>query len=240
MTENQNYWTVLNADADAAVLVATYSFGPNGEANCFVAKMKSGGLVVVSPSVGLTDAGAAQLEAYGPVEALVAPNGFHHLGQTEWQARYPEARAFAPSEAHGRIAKKGAAGLAFEPLSALQPLLGDDVAVVEVPNTKCGEVFAWARTSTGHVWFTSDILANMPALPPKFPIRQMFKWTGSAPGFRPFGLALKFIVKDKNAVLRQVREEMKAHPPHIIVPGHGDLLDRPGIADEAQALLEAY
>lgn len=109
----------------------------------------------------------------------------------------------------------------------------------EVANTKAGESWFWAKTASGSAWFLSDVLINLPKLPPAFPLRLLFKWTGSAPGFRVFHLALKFVVKDKRAALRQLREDMAAHPPTVIVPAHGPLLDHPGITEETRALLDA-
>ena len=106
-----------------------------------------------------------------------------------------------------------------------------------MPNTKCGESWIRARVAGGHVWFTSDILANMPSLPKAFPIKQLFKWTGSAPGYKVFGLALKFTVKDKRAVLGTMRDQMTAAPPTIVIPGHGALLTEASVAADTDALL---
>ncbi|MBP6632754.1 MAG: hypothetical protein KA297_25250 [Kofleriaceae bacterium] len=237
MTTLTSGWTVL--DEAAGVLTCSYRFGKGKASSAtFVARMGNGQLLVVSPAKGLPEATFTELARFGPVGALVANNGFHHLGQAEWRARFPAARCFAPAAAIARIHKKNPGAGAFEPLAALADLTGPDVGFREVPDSKAGESWFWARVAGGHAWYPSDVLANMPTLPP-FPVSLLFKWTGSAPGFRVFGLALKMLVRDKPATLRLLRDDLDAHPPTIIVPAHGDVLTRPGLAAEARALLDA-
>ncbi|MFT7583499.1 MAG: hypothetical protein ACI9MR_005186 [Myxococcota bacterium] len=228
-------WTVI--DKDAGVLALSYTFTKGSTSNSFAARMPDGKMLVVSPAVRLTDALAAELTTYGDVGYIVANNGFHHLGQAEWRARFPEARCFAPADAMARIKKKNPGAGAFEPLSALVPLTGDDVGVREVPNSKCGESWVWARVAGGHAWYLSDVLANMPELPKALPLRLLFKWTKSAPGFRVFGLALKFVVKDKKATLRLLLNDMSKAPPTVIVPAHGGILQEEGLAKRAADLV---
>ncbi|MFT6399553.1 MAG: hypothetical protein ACJAYU_004320 [Bradymonadia bacterium] len=199
--------------------------------------MGDGKLVVLSPSIGLTDGLVDDLLQFGEVGAIVATNGFHYLGQPEWRARFPEARFFAPPEAAVRIANKCPEVGSFEPLSALQPLLGDNLGVREAPATRIGETWAWAKTDKGNIWYASDVLANMPTLPSHFVFKRIFKWTGSAPGFRIFGLAMKFVAKDKKKMLAQFSKDIEAAPPTIVVPAHGDIVDRDTVAQETRDLL---
>ncbi len=56
-----------------------------------VARLSNGGLMIHSP-LPIHDELAAQLEAIGPVELIIAPNLFHHLYVPEAKTRYPEAR----------------------------------------------------------------------------------------------------------------------------------------------------
>lgn len=229
-------WIVI--DRDAAILTYTYRFGSGGTSNAFVARMGNGKLLVVSPPCGLGDAFFDDLAEFGEVGALVANNGFHHLGQVAWRARYPEARCFAPTEALARISKKNPADLPFEPLSALGEITGETVGFREVANTKCGESWFWAQGAGGTVWFMSDVLANMPSLPKQFVFKWMFKLSKSAPGYRPFGLALKFIVKDKKATLRALRDDVSAHPPSVVVPAHGDILQADDLLERTHAAID--
>ncbi len=231
-------WNII--DRDAGVLSASYVFdGKQATANTFVARMHSGGLAVVSPPVGTSDAMFAELDEFGAVEVIVANNGFHHLGLPPWHARYPKARCFAPTTAIKRIRKKNADAPELEPLSAAQELLGGDIAIIEAePSaTKCGECWAWAKTEAGYVWFASDMLANMETLPPSLIPRLLFKWTGSAPGYRIFHLVMKLTLRDKPAVLRAFASDIAAHPPAVVVPGHGAILQRDDLAAETERLL---
>lgn len=230
-------WTII--DKERGVLSLDYSFTAGASSRTFAARIADGGMMVVSPSTGLTDVVAAELTEFGPVTAIVANNGFHHLGQAKWRERFPQARCFAPELAGKRISKKNSKAGTFEPLSALEPLLGDDVGLRDVPNSKLGESWYWAKVDGGYAWFVSDVLANLDALPAKFPIKYLFKWTKSAPGYRVFNLALKFMVKNKKATLQLLLDDLAAHPPTVMVPAHGAILAQDGIAKDTHALVSA-
>lgn len=230
-------WTVI--DEEAAVLSMSYEFTKDGTSNCFVARLPSGGLMIVSPPVRISGAALDELGRYGRVEAIVANNGLHYLGVPSWRARFPTARCFAAPGAAARIAKKSDEVGTLEPLTALAELLGDDVAVLEAPASKCGETWARAKIAEGWAWYASDLLANMPKLPSKFPVRQLFKWTKSAPGYRVFNLATKFILKDKAAALAAMLADVEAHPPTVMVPGHGEILAGDSLADDTKQLLQS-
>jgi hypothetical protein len=230
-------WTII--DGQAGVLSLSYAFAAEGQANCFTAKLPSGKLVVISPPTKITRAALDELARYGEVEAIVANNGFHHLGIATWREHFPNARCFAAPGAIARIAKKSNDAGELEPLSALQELLGDDVAVVEAPGNKWGETWARAKVAGGWAWYASDILANMPGLPSNFLFRMMFKLSKSAPGYRVFNLAVKFIIKDKRAALGAMLADVREHPPAVMVPAHGGILTGDSLARETEQLLEA-
>ncbi len=234
MEKTTNGWQII--DREAGVLSYTYSFGP-GTANAFTARLADGRLLVVSPPYGVDEPVFADLQEFGEVGALVANNGFHHLGLAEWKARFPDVRVFAAPETAARVKKKNPGAPAFEPMNSLQPLLSTDVAVIESPNTKCGETWAWVKTPSGYAWYTSDILVNLDSLPKNLLLRLMFKLTGTKTGFGVFHTALKFTANDKNQLLSALRNDMKTHPPSTIVPAHGAVLARPGLAAEADAVL---
>lgn len=235
MYERDHGWTIL--DRDAGVLSYQYAFAPNATANAFTARLADGRLFVVSPPTDLPAEAHAALEAVGEVGAVVANNGFHHLGLRAWKERYPDARVFAPAAAMARIRKKNPEAPELAPLAELAPLLGPGVGVHEVEDTKCGEMWAWSAIQGGSAWYLSDILANIPELPTNFALKWLFKLTRSAPGYRVFNLALKFTVKDRRAVLRTLAGAMRAHPPTVVVPAHGPVLGHDGLAEETQQLL---
>lgn len=228
-------WNII--DAQRGVLSYAYSFTAGASANCFTARLRTGGLVVVSPPAGIPQDAIDDLGAFGPVEALAPNNGFHHLGIAQWRERFPEARCFAAPKAAARIEKKSKVAGEFEPLEALHPMLGDDAAVCEACSTKCGELWVRVKLADGYAWYTSDVLANMASLPSGFVPRLLFKWTKSAPGYRVLNLAAKFILDDKKAVLRQMLQDANEHPPTVVVPAHGEILCGSDVAARTQQVL---
>lgn len=237
MDTTSNGWTIL--DREAGVLSYEYSFAKQGLANTFVARMANDKLLVVSPAARISDAALGDLAEFGEVGAVIAPNGFHHLGVAEWRAKFPKARFFAAPETVIRVRAKNPDAGEFEPISLVPLIAGPRIGIGEVENTKCGETWVWVEVAGGHIWFVSDILANIPKLPSNPLAWMAFKATGSAPGYRVFNLAMKFMVKDKAGTLRTLADEMKKHPPSIVVPAHGPPLAGDDIADRTQALIAA-
>lgn len=237
MKTTEHGWTII--DADAGVLSYTYEFSGGATSNCFTARLASGGLLVVSPPTKVSREVVDDLAPYGEVEALVANNGFHHLGIARWRELFPKARCFAAVGAKARIAKRSRDAGELEPLRELEPLLAEGVAVVETPSSKCGESWTRAKIDGGYAWYGSDIVANMPTLPPNFVVRQLFKWTKSAPGYRLFNLAHKIVLKDRKATLRAMLEDVRQHPPRVMVPAHGGILSSGSLAADTEQLLVA-
>lgn len=237
METTTNGWKVL--DRAAGVLIYEYQFTKGGLSNTFVARMANGKLLVVSPATRISDAALGDLREFGEVGAVIAPNGFHHLGVAEWRQKFPKARFFAAPETVLRVRKKNPEAGPFEPISLVPLMAGPRIGIGEVENTKCGETWVWVEVDGGHIWFVSDMLANIPKLPPN-PIAKLLFWaTKSAPGYRVFGMAMTFMVKDKRATLRALAAEMKQRPPSIVVPAHGVPLEGADIAEKTQALLAA-
>ncbi|MCH9683624.1 MAG: hypothetical protein K0V04_19455 [Deltaproteobacteria bacterium] len=237
MQTTEHGWTII--DAAAGVLSYAYEFTTDVSANTVTARLASGGLLVLSPPIDASRAVADDLAAYGPVEAIVSNNGFHHLGIARWRELFPQARCFAAPGAAARIARKSKNAGDLEPLHALTPLLADGVALLEAPDSKCGETWARVETDDGCIWYGSDIFANLEQLPPNFVVRLLFKWTKSAPGYRLFNFAQKFTFKDRNGALRAVLEDVRAHPPTVMVPAHGAILSGDSLAAKTEAMLVA-
>ncbi len=235
MQTTQHGWRVI--DGEAGVLSLSYQFGGGGQANCLTAKLPGGGLMVISPPSRATDAEIDDLTTYGDVVALVANNGYHHLGLARWRAKFPRARCFAAPGARDRIAKKSKDAGELEPLSALEPLLGSQVSVVEAPASKCGETWAWAKIADGYAWYASDMLINMDQLPPKFLIRTLFKLTKSAPGYKVFNLVINFILSNKKRAFAAMLADVREHPPTVMVPAHGSIVVGSSVAADTEQLL---
>ncbi|MCA9563367.1 MAG: hypothetical protein KC561_07750 [Myxococcales bacterium] len=235
MKTTPNGWKVI--DEDAGILSYEYRFATAGFANAIAARMANGEMMVISPPSRVSAGVFDDLEPYGKVGAVVANNGFHHLGLPSWKDRFPEARFFAEDTAARRIKKKNSKAPDFESTDALKEISGDDVVFTALSPTKCGEGWLKAKTSDGYVWFTSDILHNMDKLPANFLVRTLFKMTGTRPGFGVFHAAMMVLVKDKKGVLRNMRDDLSAHPPSVIVPGHGAILTDASVGKMAQDVL---
>lgn len=228
-------WQVI--DDDACILVHPYRFDGEATANCFIARMAHGQLLVISPGCNMPEAAIGEIGRYGQVGALLANNGMHWKGLEEWKARFPRARVFASADAAHRIRKQNPNTPRFEPLGALMPLLGDTIIVTEMPASRIGETWTVVRRRQGAVWFASDLLTNMPRLVGPLPARWLFRLTGSAPGFRIFNLALMMRTHDRKRMLSQLLAGLTRFPPAVIVPSHGDVLHGPGVMETARGLV---
>src|ERR1041384_609511 len=67
-----------------------------------VVRRGDGSLLLHSP-IALDEARQAELEALGPIVALVAPTGGHRLDAPAYKARYPRALVFCPPQAKPRV-----------------------------------------------------------------------------------------------------------------------------------------
>jgi hypothetical protein len=79
---------------------AVRSFGLSIPCRMVVVESGDGALWLHSP-MALTET-ADQLNALGRVTWRVAPNAFHHLGQTEYQQAFPDSRLAAPTAVAGK------------------------------------------------------------------------------------------------------------------------------------------
>ncbi len=228
-------WQVV--DEEACILVHPYRFEGKATANCFVARMADGQLLVISPGCHMPEDAIREIGRYGQVGALLANNGMHWKGLEEWKARFPRARVFAAADAAHRIRKQTSNAPRFEPLANLNPLLSDTIIVVEMPASRIGETWTVVRRRNGAVWFASDLLTNMPALAGPMPMRWLFRLTDSGPGFRIFNLALMMTAHDRKRMLSQLLAGLTWFPPGVIVPSHGDVLHGPGVMETARGLV---
>jgi hypothetical protein len=211
-----------------------YGFG-GGIATSFAFRGKGGAVIVVSPGCRLDPAALDAVGELGRVEALVANNNFHWLGQAEWRKRFPEARSYAHPAAMPRLSKK-APDVKWEPIENLAPLLPDGARFVE-PAGLPGNAFAVVPTSSGaRFWFVSDLLANLP-MPPGFVFKTLMSMTDSAPGFKLFRPSVWLQVKDKKGLIAWFDEQLSKAPPTTIVPAHGAPVQMPDLVEATRALI---
>lgn len=211
-------WKRLTADGSVRVL--SYSFG-FGTANTLAAKLDDGTWLAISPSVGTPEAALQELADDGGVSALLAPNAFHHLGQSSWRARFPNAISYAHSGALPRLTKK-AASIQFQPLSALEAKLPPRIRIVEPAGMKAPDVLASIGSGGETVWFGGDLISNTAAVDMSLLARIGFGLLGGGPGFRLNPVPGMVYLKDKKAWHDSVRAAIAGAPPTAFVPAHGD------------------
>lgn len=213
-------WKVF--DAAIPLLTYTYSFGP-GNANALAVGVP-GGLLIVSPPYRAADGVFEDLRPYGPVRALVASNAFHHLGIPEWKKRFPNAAVFAPAQSVARVERQTKIR-GIRPLSEAAVITGPDPELIDMPYYRTGEVLVRAKSARGLVWYVTDIILNMPALPGHPIMGILFRLSGSAPGLRFNNIGPMFMVKDKAALKRWLAAEYEKDPPRWLIAAHGDAAD---------------
>src|SRR5262249_49286994 len=146
-------WNVI--DEDAAIVWREYPFAKGARATA-LAFRGAGGMVGISPPAKLEPRALDALAELGPVRALVAHNAYHHLGQREWRARFPDAESFCPPGAIAVLEKK-VAGAKFRSLAELA--LPDHARWEDAPGLKTGETIVRLASKRGPVWYAGDLLA---------------------------------------------------------------------------------
>ncbi len=209
-------------DADVPILTYSYSFGP-GTANALAVGV-AGGLVIVSPPYRAADRVFEDLRPYGPVLALVASNAFHHMGIPEWKRRFPDAAVFAPAQSVARVGRQTRLS-GIRTLADAAAITGPGLELIDMPYYRTGEVLVRVKTVRGVVWYVTDIIMNMPALPEHPIVSILFRLSGSAPGLRFNNIGPLFMVKDKAALKRWLAAEYEKDPPRWLIAAHGDVAD---------------
>jgi hypothetical protein len=231
--EDKNGWKVLDREAGVACL--EYKFG-GGIATTLAFRGKGDGVVVVSPGCRVDAAALDALAELGRVEALVANNNFHWLGQPEWRKRFPEAKSYAAAKAIPRLSKK-VPDANWQPVESLAPMLREGTRFVE-PTGLPANVFAMVSgTGDKKYWYVSDLLSNIPVLPPGFIFKTLMSMTDSAPGYKLFRPSVWLQVKDKKGLVAWFDEQLTAMPPTTVVPAHGGPVDMPDLVQATRALV---
>ena len=227
-------WKIF--DARTPILTCEYSFGP-GVANALAVGGKTC-LVVVSPPWRVAAGVFDDLSQYGPVRALVASNAFHYLGIREWKARFPEAAIFAPAQSIARVERQSKLS-GILPLAEAASITGPSVELIDMPHYRTGEVLVRITTARGVAWYVTDVIMNLPVLPQNPVFRLMFRLSGSGPGPCFNNIAPLFMVKDKAALRRWLREEFRKKPPGWLIATHGNIVDLRKSPDVARKLFAA-
>jgi hypothetical protein len=233
MKLSRSEWTCL--DPEVGVWARTYAFTSGGYANCLVFRLSEGKLAVISPATEMSEADFDALDALGEVAALLAPNGLHHLGLPGFIQRYPAAKVYAHEVTAKRVLDKNPAVPHIEPMSSLEALLPPHVRVFHPGNMKMPDMMATIETPEGTIWYSNDVLGNLPKLP-KGPFGWLYKWTRSGPGFRVNRWVLWFLRPEKSFGA-WLMAEFEKHPPRMVVPGHGHVVAEGDVVAQARECL---
>ena len=156
-----------------------------------VLRLPDGGLLLHSP-IAIDDTLAEALAALGPVRHLVAPNLLHHIHLRKAQARYPEARVWAPP---GLAARKPRLRVDAE-LAAGTPLdWGGALEVLPVAGAPRMTEFLFLHAASGTLICT-DLVFNLRT------------WSGATTGL----VLLLFGTRGRFAMSRLVRAVVRDRP----------------------------
>lgn len=190
-------------------------------------RLGDGGLALLSPVPGLTQV-RAELEALGPVRALVAPNLLHHLGLPAAQATWPEARVFRRP---GLEAKRPEVRFTDVLTGEAPELWRGVMSQVEVGGMPKVQEVAFVHHPSRTLLLT-DLCFNVRSAPNLF-TRVFMKLNGA---YGRFGLSRlgRSFVKDR-AALRASVDRLLAHDFERVVVAHGDVLHSGGRAELERA-----
>lgn len=122
-----------------------------------VIRLASGGLFVCSP-VALDPGLRAEVDALGPIVAVVSPTALHNLFLGDWRKAYPHARHLAPPGLRQRRADLVFDGDLGEDAD---PLWRDDIEQVLVHGNRIATEVVFFHRASGTAIFT-DLIQNFP------------------------------------------------------------------------------
>lgn len=217
-------WQVL--DEGKALLIREYSIGPGNTSNCVVARVGDGELMVLSPTAKVDDGALKDLEAFGTVTSLVAPNGFHRTGLRPWLDALPHAAVYGPQAALPRVR---AMVPAAQDLQGLADRMPEGLALLPLPSMRVGGTWLVAETDGGLTWCVGDTITNQDEY--LFGIGWMLKLVGIKRGFAMNGLQGLAMARDKPAYFEWLRARLSDGAPTTVVPAHGTVVERADLGE---------
>lgn len=170
-----------------------------------------GGLVAHSV-VAMDDARMAELDALGPLAAMIVPNGIHRADAAVWKARYPGAKVYAPALARAAVEK-------VVPVDATVEDAGGALgaSVLGPDGIKRSEYVYVARGT----WVFADVMMNLPKLPGLD--GWLFGVLGSTGFFGITGIGRMALLTNRAAFKAWLGQAAES-PPSALLPAHGNVL----------------
>lgn len=188
-----------------------------------VVRRPDGSLLLHSP-IALDDARRQELEALGPVAAIVVPNAGHRLDAPAYKSRYPRAVVFCPRGGRGKIAEVVGVDGSYEDYA-------DDgcVRFETLDGVGDAEGAMLVRSNDGVTLVLNDVVMNMDKK--RDVLGYLFTTVmGSAPGPRVSRLVRLLYVKDQPALRRHL--ERLADTPNLqrLIVAHEKVASGPAAA----------
>lgn len=193
-----------------------------------VARRQDGSLVIHN-AIALDDAAMATLDAWGPVSALLVPNGYHRLDAKVFKQRYPAARVYCPRGATKKVEEVVPVDGSYSDFP------GDDtIELHTLAGIKEQEGVMIVRSTDGVTLVFNDAIFNMPHVRgfAGWVIRNITQSTGGPRVTRLFRLA---VLKDKQALRADL--ERLADTPELrrMIVSHHRMVE----GDAASAIRDA-
>ena len=194
-------------DADAGLFQATYLV-PGIVCRTVLQRLDGGGWLAYSPGACLANNATPDGQ---PIERLVAPNSFHHVGLPKWQAAWPDATAHAAPGALKRLRKKGRERLSD--LDGVRARLHPNCELIETPHTRIGETWLVTRGPSGTTWVVCDGFFNLKKKPKKLMGRILNSIGAMGPGLTISRLYRLAAIKKRRAYKAWLLERIEADQP---------------------------
>lgn len=192
-----------------------------------VIRLADGGLWIHSP-VSFTAAEAAEIDAFGPVRHIVAPNAFHHLFAAEALNRWPQAKL---SKSPALVKKRPDLDAAHVLGEGPPPWPANEIQALEIEGAPLVREFVFFHRESGSLLLT-DSAFNILA-PASFLSALWFRLGGTYKVFRQSRL-FSMVIKDAAAAARSGRRVLEWDVRRV-VPCHGEVVTENAHAALAKA-----
>ncbi len=202
------------------------------KARMLLVGLGDGQLLAVSPGT-IDDAAFAEVDKWGKVTWLLAPNHFHWWGLSIWKKRYPDVRVVAHPNALPGLRKK-VKGLEIGDVADLKAVLPKHVKLHHPPSAKQGETWVQVQMTTGRALFVTDGIINEQRLP-RPPVGWIMKLLGFREELMTNPAFKRFFLRDKEEYKAWVAALLQNEPPTYYIPAHGQSFHGPGTASRLSA-----
>lgn len=233
----RNCWHPIEGHSD--ILVGQYVV-PNFVSNSVSIELSPNEYLIYS-------AGASLLDPWPHIEDdklkvhLLLPNAYHYMGVSAWKARFPNAKLYASEIAIAQFKKKKDFEFSSEvlPVSELSKRLPESFELVEPPGHRAGDVWLVKHASNKtSLWITCDSFLNYDRVSNQPIARMMQKLLGAAPGLKMSQVVKWFILNDRSAFKKWLKDRLDQDKPVTLIPSHGEVRHSDKLADEILNLVE--